>query len=82
MELYAAFGLSVDAHKAVLAAHQLEFSCNLMERALAKALLQDVIALEKFCQVLHLAVAYVKIACFCKSSTCLFVIGWHPLAFL
>ena len=40
---------SVDAHKAVLAAHPMY--ANLMERALAKVVLQHVTTLEKFCQV-------------------------------
>jgi len=53
VELYRAFGSSVDAHKAVLAAHPMY--ANLMERALAKVVLQHVTTLEKFCQVLHLA---------------------------
>ncbi len=53
MELYRAFGSSVDAHKAVLAAHPMY--ANLMERALAKVVLQHVTTLEKFCQVPHLA---------------------------
>ncbi len=78
MELYRAFGSSVDAHKAVLAAHPMY--ANLMERALAKVVLQHVTTLEKFCQVLHLAAAYVNIACFCKSSKCcrfLFMAGCH-----
>lgn len=50
VELYRAFGSSVDAHKAVLAAHPMY--ANLMERALAKVVLQHVTTLEKFCQVL------------------------------
>ncbi len=53
MELYRAFGSSVDAHKAVLAAHPMY--ANLMERALAKVVLQHVTTLEKFCQVHRLA---------------------------
>ena len=69
VELYRAFGSSVDAHKAVLAAHPMY--ANLMERVLAKVVLQHVTTLEKFCQVLHVAVAYVNIAYFYKS--CRFV---------
>ncbi len=45
-------GSSVDAHKAVLAAHPMY--ANLVERALAKVVLQHVTTLEKFCQVLHM----------------------------
>ncbi|DBA94911.1 hypothetical protein WJX77_007238 [Trebouxia sp. C0004] len=48
VELYRALGSSVDAHKAVLAAHPMY--ANLMERALAKVVLQHVTTLEKFCQ--------------------------------
>ena len=58
VELYRAFGSSVDAHKAVLAAHPMY--ANLMERVLAKVVLQHVTTLEKFCQVFHVAVAYVN----------------------
>ena len=39
----------MEAHKAVLAAHPMY--ANLMERALAKVVLQHVTTLEKFCQV-------------------------------
>ena len=49
VELYRAMGSSVEAHKAVLAAHPMY--ANLMERALAKVVLQHVTTLEKFCQV-------------------------------
>ena len=49
VELYRALGSSVEAHKAVLAAHPMY--ANLMERALAKVVLQHVTTLEKFCQV-------------------------------
>ena len=49
VELYRALGSSVDTHKAVLAAHPMY--ANLMERALAKVVLQHVTTLEKFCQV-------------------------------
>ena len=49
MELYRALESSVEAHKAVLAAHPMY--ANLMERALAKVVLQHVTTLEKFCQV-------------------------------
>lgn len=49
VELYRALESSVEAHKAVLAAHPMY--ANLMERALAKVVLQHVTTLEKFCQV-------------------------------
>lgn len=49
VELYRAMESSVEAHKAVLAAHPMY--ANLMERALAKVVLQHVTTLEKFCQV-------------------------------
>ena len=65
MELYRALGSSVDAHKAVLAAHPMY--ANLMERALAKVVLQHVTTLEKFCQVLH----HLELVCLQLSSQ------WH-----
>lgn len=49
VELYRALESSVEAHKAVLAAHPMY--ANLMERAIAKVVLQHVTTLEKFCQV-------------------------------
>ena len=61
MELYRALGSSVEAHKAVLAAHPMY--ANLMERALAKVVLQHVTTLEKFCQVLLLANQYRFVLC-------------------
>ncbi|KAL3163210.1 hypothetical protein ABBQ32_009612 [Trebouxia sp. C0010 RCD-2024] len=48
VELYRTLESSVEAHKAVLAAHPMY--ANLMERALAKVVLQHVTTLEKFCQ--------------------------------
>lgn len=49
VELYRALGSSVEANKAVLAAHPMY--ANLMERGLAKVVLQRLTTLEKFCQV-------------------------------
>lgn len=59
---------SVEAHKAVLAAHPMY--ANLMERALAKVVLQHVTTLEKFCQVLpHLDLPLLGTPCFHSSET-------------
>ena len=68
VELYRALESSVEAHKAVLAAHPMY--ANLMERALAKVVLQHVTTLEKFCQV-PLTVDqpfYHDISCACRPN--------------
>lgn len=65
VELYRALGSSVEAHKAVLASHPMY--ANLMERSLAKVVLQRLNTLEKFCQVSFPALP----ALYLKSVLCL-----------
>ena len=65
VELYRALESSVEAHKAVLAAHPMY--ANLMERALAKVILQHVTTLEKFCQVHMLQLRFLSWQCVCST---------------